>query len=187
MNFKFLLAVFVVAVALMPTAHSNRRRERLWERLTLTGYNYKYYPWPVETRDPWRLIVEVKGDRDANIMFTQCSGCQGLRVLLGGWANQKSFIRDEYRDPNGSYQTLVETPGILSTTEFRRFYITMSWSGTDLTISVKKENEKEAFLKKTWRNAGRLWRIKDWKTSFPFVAFSGYTANPMNFRFKIVQ
>merc|ERR1712183_85937 len=36
MNFKFLLAVFVVAVALMPTAHSNRGRKtpsRLKERL----------------------------------------------------------------------------------------------------------------------------------------------------------
>ena len=50
----------------------------------------------------------VKGDRDANIMFTQCSGCQGLRVLFGGWANQKSQINDEYRDPNGRDRTLVE-------------------------------------------------------------------------------
>ena len=55
----------------------------------------------------------VRGDRDANIMFTQCSGCRGLRVLLGGWANQKSFIRDEYRDPTGGDQTLVQV-GLLN-------------------------------------------------------------------------
>ena len=55
----------------------------------------------------------VRGDRDANIMFTQCGGCRGLRVLLGGWANQKSFIRDEYRDPTGRDQTLVQV-GLLN-------------------------------------------------------------------------
>ena len=48
----------------------------------------------------------VKGDRDANIMFTPCNGCQGYRVLLGGWANQKSFIRDNEHDDRD--QTLVE-------------------------------------------------------------------------------
>ena len=67
----------------------------------------------------------------------------------------------------------------------------MSWSGLDFTISVKKEYENEAFLKKTWSNAGRWGGALDtnlearWSTPFPFVAFSGYTANPMNFRFKI--
>merc|ERR1712115_763665 len=89
--------------------------------MTLTGYKYKYYPWPAGS---YQLIVEVKGDRDANIMFTPCSGCQGYRVLLGGWDNQlgwASFIRDNEHD--GKDQTLVQTPDILSTTEFRRFYI----------------------------------------------------------------
>merc|ERR1711953_662860 len=115
--------------------------------LTLTGYKYKYYPWPAGS---YQLIVEVKGDRDANIMFTPCNGCQGYRVLLGGWANQKSFIRDNEHDDRD--QTLVETPGILSTTEFRRFYITLSTNSRYSRISVRKENEKEVFMEKSWRN-----------------------------------
>ena len=40
-------------------------------------------------------IFAVRGDRDANIMFCPCDGCDGYRVLIGGWANQKSFIRDQ--------------------------------------------------------------------------------------------
>ena len=48
----------------------------------------------------------MKGDRDANIMFSPCDGCQGYRVLIGGWANTKSFIRDIGND--GSVQTLVQ-------------------------------------------------------------------------------
>jgi len=121
----------------------------------------------------------VKGDRDANIMFTPCRGCQGYRVLLGGWANQKSFIRDNEHDDRD--QTLVETPGILSTTEFRRFYITLTTNSRYSRISVRKEYEREAFMEKSWRNDGLRW------SSVDFVAFSGYTANPMNFRFKTVQ
>ena len=50
-------------------------------------------------------LFAVKGDRDANIMFCPCDGCDGYRVLIGGWANQKSFIRDNEND--GNLQTLV--------------------------------------------------------------------------------
>ena len=48
----------------------------------------------------------MRGDRDANVMFSTCDGCAGLRVLLGGWGNQKSFIRDKEHDE--SKQTLVD-------------------------------------------------------------------------------
>ena len=51
-------------------------------------------------------LFAVKGDRDANIMFCPCDGCDGYRVLIGGWANQKSFIRDNEND--GNLQTLVD-------------------------------------------------------------------------------
>ena len=52
--------------------------------------------------------ILVKGDRDANIMFTPCDGCDGYRVLIGGWGNQQSFIRDEANDKEGNDQTLVQ-------------------------------------------------------------------------------
>ena len=51
-------------------------------------------------------LFAVRGDRDANIMFCHCDGCDGYRVLIGGWANQKSFIRDNEND--GNLQTLVD-------------------------------------------------------------------------------
>jgi len=142
---------------------------------TLSGYKYQYWPWPAAAH---QLIVDVKGDRDANIMFTPCDGCDGYRVLIGGWANQQSFIRDEANDKEGNDQTLVQTPGILSTTEFRRFYITLRNNSGEFSIQVRKDSESENFLEKSWNTDSLPWQ------PVKFVAFSGYTANPMHFRFK---
>merc|ERR1719427_1701161 len=145
-----------------------------YQQVTLSGYKYKYYNWPAGSH---QLLVEVKGDRDANIMFSPCDSCQGYRVLIGGWANTKSFIRDKGNDE--SVQTLVQTPGILSTTEFRRFIITMTTELEEFTIKVRKYQENESFLEKTWKTNSLPWPAVN------FVSFSAYTGNPMYFRFGI--
>jgi len=142
--------------------------------LKTTGYSYKYYPWPANSST---LIFEVKGDRDANIMFSPCDGCDGYRILLGGWGNYKSFIREEGLESNEE-ATLVVTPGILSTEEFRRFYISVGIYAGFFKIQVLNANE-EIVMERTWKSSAIPW---SWPV--PFVAFSGYTQNPMLFKFR---
>ena len=138
----------------------------------------------------------MKGDRDANIMFSPCDGCDGYRILLGGWDNYQSFIREEglesdeettlvvvsfityhfvYKPP---YLELEQTPGILSTEEFRRFHIFVGISGGVFKIEVRNENE-EIVIERTWEESSIPW---SWPV--PFVAFSGFTQNPMLFKFR---
>jgi len=151
--------------------------------LSTTGYSYTYYPWPADSST---LIVDVKGDRDANIMFSPCDDCDdcgdsdcGYRILLGGWDNYQSVISEEGRDQ--SNDQYVVTPGILSTEEFRRFYISVGIlqdSTGIFKIEVRNENE-EIVMERTWENSAIPW---SWPV--PFVAFSGYTQNPMLFKFQ---
>jgi len=142
--------------------------------LSTTGYSYKYYPWPADSST---LIVDVKGDRDANIMFSPCDGCDGYRILLGGWNNYQSFIREEGLESNEE-ATLVVTPGLLSTEEFRRFYIFVGISKGIFKIEVRNENG-DIVIERTWENSA-----KPWSWPVQFVAFSGYTQNPMVFKFR---
>ena len=138
-------------------------------------------------------IFAVRGDRDANIMFCPCDGCDGYRVLIGGWGNQKSFIRDNEDD--GNLQTLVDvglynisvdihtkfdlfqTPHILSTTEYRRFIIDLITTPTEFKIEVRKDGECFSFLERSWETDYKPWPMPN------YIAFSGYTDNPMDFRF----
>ena len=139
-------------------------------------------------------IFAVKGDRDANIMFCPCDGCDGYRVLIGGWGNQKSFIRDNKND--GNLQTLVDvrlqnisvnidkkydiflqTPDILSTTEYRRFIINFISTPTEFKIEVRKDGECSSFLQRSWGADSMPWPMAN------YIAFSGYTDKPMDFRF----
>ena len=134
----------------------------------------------------------MKGDRDANIMFCPCDGCDGYRVLIGGWANQKSFIRDNEDDEN--LQTLIDvrlynsslsnvkvdlfqTPDILSTTDYRRFIINFKITPTEFKIEVRKDGECFSFLERSWEAGSKPWPMPS------YIAFSGYTDNPMQFRF----
>merc|ERR1711988_1361587 len=143
-------------------------------QLSTKGYSYKYYDWPADSST---LIVYVKGDRDANIMFSPCDGCDGYRILLGGWGNYQSFIREEGLESNEE-ATLVVTPGILSTEEFRRFFISVGIDAGFFKIQVLNANE-EIVMERTWKSSAIPWR---WPV--PFVAFSGYTQNPMLFKFQ---
>merc|ERR1719336_1716142 len=143
-------------------------------QLSTKGYSYKYYDWPADSST---FIVDVKGDRDANIMFSPCDGCDGYRILLGGWGNYQSFIREEGLESNEE-ATLVVTPGILSTEEFRRFYISVGIDAGFFKIQVLNANE-EIVMERTWKSSAIPWR---WPV--PFVAFSGYTQNPMLFKFR---
>ena len=54
----------------------------------------------------------MKGDRDANIMFSPCDDCDGYRILLGGWGNNQTFIREEGLESNDE-ATLVEVSFII--------------------------------------------------------------------------
>ena len=60
------------------------------------------------------LSFLVKGDRDANIMFSPCDGCDGYRILLGGWGNYQSFIREEGLESNEEATLVVVSSITLS-------------------------------------------------------------------------
>merc|ERR550539_1709923 len=144
--------------------------------ITLTKYRYDFFPWSSSSS---QLIVDVKGDRDANIKFSSCDGCDGYRVLIGGWANQKSFIRDNEDD--GNLQTLVDSPDILSTTDYRRFIINFKITPTEFKIEVSKDGECFSFLERSWEAGSKPWPMPS------YIAFSGYTDNPMHFRFPALD
>ena len=43
---------------------------------------------------------QVKTTSDAHIMLSPCYGCDGYEVVIGGWDNSKSVIRDKRGQPH---------------------------------------------------------------------------------------
>ena len=71
----------------------------------------------------------MKGKTDVHVLFSACDGCDGFEIVIGGWDNSKSMIRDKIQHPSGGYSA-TSTPDILSESEFRGFW-----------ISLKQENK----------------------------------------------
>jgi len=65
------------------------------------------------------LTFEVKGTNDAHILLSPCSDCDGYEIVIGGWNNTRSAIRDGKQKSKGEIGK--NTPNILSAEEFRQF------------------------------------------------------------------
>lgn len=75
----------------------------------------------------------MKGKSDAHILFSNCHNCDGYEIVIGGWGNSQSALREGKQKQDT--QQLVKTPNILSETEWRRFWITYTLKGNSVTIA----------------------------------------------------
>ena len=93
------------------------------------------------------LKFEVKAKTDAHILLSPCPECDGYEIVIGGWANTQSAIRDGKQKRTN--ELLKKTPNILSPTEFRQFWIEIT-KGEEIMISVGKGGEDEPFMATTF-------------------------------------
>ena len=103
------------------------------------------------------------------MFFTDCEGCFDYEIIIGGWGNTESVIKENKDDPNLPYlKTEVyimhysiqfhhniiwgwfQTKDILSTEVFRGFWVEITEDATGLTIEVGKAEESAAFMSRTW-------------------------------------
>eukprot|EP00058_Branchiostoma_floridae_P028301 XP_002613792.1 hypothetical protein BRAFLDRAFT_85333 [Branchiostoma floridae] len=136
-------------------------------------FTYDKYRWglPRLTRPPF--MFEVKAERDVHVALSSRQD-QDLdeiyEIVIGGWDNMRSVIR---RSRQGYNHVDVQTPNIVSKTEYRTFWI--MWS-SDGTIAVGRGDENLPFmlwrdpdplpinyagLKSDWRNVDR--KVGQWK------------------------
>ena len=102
---------------------------------------------------------KVKGDSGARILLSNCENCHGYEIVIGGWDNSQSAIRDgKQKETN---QFLTSTPNILSQTEFRQFWVKII-KGDKIMISVGKGGENQPFMTTTFNK----------KKSILYVAFA---------------
>ena len=69
-----------------------------------------------------KLKFQVKGLTDAVVLFSACDGCDGYEIVIGGWTNTQSVIRQSKQSIN---KIIQNTPDILSATEYREFWISL--------------------------------------------------------------
>ena len=76
---------------------------------------------------------EAKGKTDAHLLFSNCPDCDGYEIVIGGWGNTQSMLREGKQKKDT--QQKVSTPNILSETEWRKFWWSYLEEGNTVRIS----------------------------------------------------
>ncbi|XP_019613501.1 PREDICTED: thyroid peroxidase-like [Branchiostoma belcheri] len=110
-----------------------------------TGTTYKYR-WDLPQLTGTRFTFQVSAYKAAHIGLSPENHdvTNMYEIVIGGWSNTKSAIR---LGKQGETRALVSTPGIISATEYRTFWINLAPDGT---ISVGKGGVSQPFM--SWRD-----------------------------------
>ena len=73
----------------------------------------------------------MKGEKGAFILLSNCQNCDGYLIGIGISANTQSFLSE---DKQRTDEQLVNTPNMLSATEWRRFWISYTFQTNSVTI-----------------------------------------------------
>ncbi|XP_035682150.1 uncharacterized protein LOC118419725 isoform X2 [Branchiostoma floridae] len=122
---------------------------------TDTQYRYR---WDLPRLTEDRFTFDVQANNDVHVgLSSQSQDLDDMyEIVIGGWSNTQSVIR---RSKQGNNLVTVSTSGIISPTEYRKFWIT--WS-SDGTIAVGKGGDTQPFMQ--------------WTDPDPLpIAYAGYT------------
>lgn len=72
------------------------------------------------------VVFQVRGPADANILLSDETTAEPWQIIIGGWNNGRSVIRKSIYNEVAA----ADTPNMLSTSEFRSFWI--SWAGSTI-------------------------------------------------------
>ncbi|XP_066300036.1 MAM and LDL-receptor class A domain-containing protein 1-like [Branchiostoma lanceolatum] len=100
------------------------------------------YVWDLPQLTSSRFYFSAMGNNDIHIALSaQNQDLDDMyEIVIGGWGNTQSVIR---RSKQGTNQDTAATPGILSATEYRKFWITHLPDGT---IQVGRYGEQNPFM-----------------------------------------
>ena len=74
--------------------------------ITETSRKYDYYNWPATSS---LLTFEAQGGDDVHVLISFCNGCDGFEIVIGGWSNTYSVIREYKLENADSIRTEVLT------------------------------------------------------------------------------
>ncbi|CAG7827741.1 unnamed protein product [Allacma fusca] len=132
----------------------------------LTGHYFlPCYKILNHSQDRIEVFVKFRGEADGHVRLTDTND-KGFDIIIGSFTNKRTEIRRNYIDETDlRTKHIIETPGVLSSKEFRSFLIRYDKNTTKIELLM--EGKSEPLL--TW---------VDWKDHFDlrYVSFSGYNS-----------
>merc|ERR1712111_303112 len=112
------------------------------------------------------ISFKVKAKTDAHILLSQHYGGDGHEIVIGGWSNTQSAIRDSKQKPHPGY-AVTKTSNYLSSSYFRGFWINLKHDGTKLYVSVGRMYYSSPFMS----------YALNYKHSINYIAFAAWEKN----------
>jgi len=118
------------------------------------------------------ISFKVKTKTDAYVLLSQ-NGGDGHEILIGGWSNTQSAIRDTKGKPNPGY-AVTKTSNYLSSSYYRGFWINLKDDGMKLYVSVGRLYYSSPFMS----------YALNYKHPINYIAFGTTTKNWAYFNYE---
>jgi len=97
------------------------------------------------TKGEFSFKVRSTGKMHAGVLLSSSSGGDGHQIVIGGFGNQQSVIRDSRDKPHPGY-AVTKTPNILSSSQYNGFWIHLKHDNTKLYVSVGRQYNSRPFM-----------------------------------------
>ena len=126
------------------------------ETVLMTPNDYQFTHGWMMVRDKEGIVVQVMACNDAHVVLMDIpgEGTKAYQVIIGGWKNTRSVIRDRFM---GDIRVDVKTPGILSCNESRSFWLT--WHNGNFRVGTGDVYNADTFME--WKDPSprEIWAV----------------------------
>jgi len=134
------------------------------------------------------ISFKVKAKTDAHVLLSQHTGADGHEIVIGGWSNTQSAIRDTKQKPHPGY-AVTKTSNYLSSSYYRGFWINLKDDGMKLYVSVGRLYYSSPFMSYAlnYKHSINWIGFAAWEKNYGYFIYENKSYAPYGYKYSYIR
>jgi len=134
------------------------------------------------------ISFKVRAKSDAHVLLSQYSGGDGHEIVIGGWSNTQSAIRDSKQKPHPGY-AVTKTSNYLSSSYYRGFWINLKDDGMKLYVSVGRLYYSSPFMSYAlnYKHSINWIGFAAWEKNYGYFIYENKSYAPYGYKYSYIR
>merc|ERR1719300_286115 len=134
------------------------------------------------------ISFKVRAKTDAHVLLSQNNGADGHEIVIGGWSNTQSAIRDSKQKPHPGY-AVTKTSNYLSSSYYRGFWINLKDDGMKLYVSVGRLYYSSPFMSYAlnYKHSINWIGFAAWEKHWGYFIYENKSYAPYGYKYSYIR